>query len=66
MFVLRISLSLDIPVFDCSYDVALIGGPQLNFDFISALCFDVLEKQIEPSGPWLNALFVAQDKVAQS
>jgi hypothetical protein len=39
--------------------------PQLNFNFVAAFCFDVLEQQIEPSGPWLYPLFVAQNKVAQ-
>jgi|RhiMetdeSRZDD1v2_1073273.scaffolds.fasta_scaffold412737_2 hypothetical protein len=45
--------------------MSLVRGSQLNFNFVATLFLDVLEQQIEPSRPWLDPLFVTQDKVAE-
>jgi hypothetical protein len=60
VLILGVALPLDVPVLDCSYNVGFVGRSQLNFDFVTPF-LGVLEQQIEPSGPWLNPLFVPQN-----
>jgi hypothetical protein len=47
------------------YNVCLVGGAKLYFDFVSPLCLRVLKQQIKPPGARLNALLVAQHEITK-
>ncbi len=66
MIVLRVPLSLDVPVLDGADDVAFVGSAQLNFHLIPAVGIDVLKKEIEPTSPRLSPLLVLQNEIAQA
>jgi hypothetical protein len=60
MLVLRVSLPLDIPIFDGSDDVRFVGGPELNLNLVAA-GLKVLEQQIESARARLDAFLIFQN-----
>src|SRR5262249_2706326 len=57
--IFRISVSLQVPVFDSSKDMALIGRTELKLDLVSAIGFGVLEQKVRTPGRPLTTLPVA-------
>ena len=66
MLVLRIELSLMVPIFDGADDVAFVGGAELDFDFVAFESFGVLQQEIEPSGAELTPFLILEDQVAKA
>ena len=43
----------------------LVGGTKLDFGFIPAVGFGLLQEQVEPTGTRLDAFLILQDHVAE-
>ena len=48
VLVLRVSFTLDVPVFESSDYVGLVSGSELDLHLVTTIGFSVLQKQIEP------------------
>lgn len=66
MFVLRIATPLDVPVLDCSNNGALVSAAKLDLDFVPAILFGVLKKEIEATSMRLPSFLVLQHDIAKS
>src|SRR5262245_21173738 len=45
--------------------MGFVGRTELNFNLVPAFCFNILEQQIEPTGPRLNPFFVAENQIPE-
>ena len=63
--VLGVPPSLNIPVLDSPDDVALVGSPQLQLNFISAIAVGILQQKVEPTCVRLPPLIVFEHQVSE-
>src|SRR5690348_2269691 len=66
MVVLRITLSFNVPIFECANDVTFVRIAQLDLDLVSAIRIGVLQEYVEPSGTRLNSLLVFEDYISKA
>jgi hypothetical protein len=63
---LRITLALDIPIFNSSDDVSLVSVTKLEFDFVTTFCLRILQQEVEASRSRLNALEISHNQIAET
>ena len=66
VIILRIPLTLDIPIFDGPDDMCFVRSPKLHFHFVTPTRFRVLEKKIESSSARLWPLLIFQNDISQA
>jgi hypothetical protein len=66
MLILWVSLAFDVPVLDRPNDVGLVRKSKLDFDFVAAIAFGLLQEQVQPTGARLDPFLIFQDQVAKT